>query len=78
MNGEGHIALIGAYWMDSYESMDRERIHLLLIDDAKRGIEDIQAGSTFVADTAIAQIQQRRAASNSGNPVGCDSSKAGP
>lgn len=68
MNGEGHIALIGAYWMDSYERIERERIHLLLIDDAKRGIEDIQAGRTFVADPAIAQIQQRRAASNSGKP----------
>ena len=68
MNGEGHIGLIGPYPLDSYERMDRERIHLLLIDDAQRGTEDIQAGRTFVADPAIAQIQQRRAASNSGKP----------
>jgi hypothetical protein len=34
---------------------------LLLIDDAKRGLADITAGRTYVADAAIARLQQRRA-----------------
>ena len=33
-----------------------------LIDDAKRGLADIEAGRTYGADAAIAQLQQRRAA----------------
>ena len=42
--------------------LERERIHLLLIDDAKRGLADIAAGRTQEADAALAQIQQRRKA----------------
>jgi hypothetical protein len=32
-----------------------------LIDDARRGFEDIAAGRTFAADGAFDQLQQRRA-----------------
>lgn len=49
--------------LDYYHRLERERIHLLLIDDAKRGLADIEAGRTYGADTAIAQLQQRRATS---------------
>lgn len=42
-----------------YHQLERERIHLLLIDDAKRGLEEIVAGRTQGADAALAQIQQR-------------------
>jgi predicted transcriptional regulator len=38
------------------------RIHLLLIDDAKRGLADIVAGRTFEADGVLAKLQQRRTA----------------
>ncbi len=37
---------------------ERERIHLLLIDDALRGLADIAAGRTFEADGAIKRLQQ--------------------
>ena len=37
-----------------------------LIDDAKRGLADIEAGRTYGADAAIAQLQQRRAAAATG------------
>ncbi len=47
--------------MDYYHRLERERIHLLLIDDARRGLADIEAGRTVGADAAIAQLQQRRA-----------------
>ena len=36
--------------------------YVALIDDARRGLADIEAGRTFGADAAIAQLQQRRAA----------------
>ncbi len=59
-NGESYVALIDADRLDYYHRLERERIHLLLIDDAKRGLADITAGRTFEADTALAQLQQRR------------------
>ena len=60
-NGESYVALIAADRLDYYHRLERERIHLLLIDDAKRGLADITAGRTSEADAAIAQLQQRRA-----------------
>ena len=60
-NGESYVALIDARRLDYYHRLERERIHLLLIDDARRGLEDIAAGRTEDADAAIARLQQRRA-----------------
>lgn len=59
-NGESYVALIDADRLDYYHRLERERIHLLLIDDAKRGLADITAGRSHEADAAIAQLQQRR------------------
>lgn len=61
-NGASYVALIDADRLDYYHRLELERIHLLLIDDARRGLEDIVAGRSYEADTAIAQRQQRRAA----------------
>jgi prevent-host-death family protein len=61
-NGESFVALIDAERLDYYHRLERERIHLLLIDDARRGLEDIAAGRTQEADAAIATLQQRRKA----------------
>ena len=62
-NGESYVALIDAERLDYYHRLERERIHLLLIDDAKRGLADIAAGRSFEADGAISRLQQRRATS---------------
>ena len=59
-NGQSYVALIDADRLDYYHRLERERIHLLLIDDARRGLEDIAAGRSQEADAAIAQLQQRR------------------
>jgi prevent-host-death family protein len=64
-NGESYVALIDADRLDYYHRLERERIHLLLIDDAKRGLADIAAGRTMEADAAIAGLQQRRTAAAS-------------
>jgi prevent-host-death family protein len=61
-NGESYIALIDSDRLDYYHRLERERIHLLLIDDARRGLEDIAAGRTQEAGAAIAVLQKRRAA----------------
>jgi prevent-host-death family protein len=60
-NGESYVALIDADRLDYYHRLDRERIHLLLIEDARRGLADIAAGRTHEADAAIARRQQQRA-----------------
>lgn len=65
-NGESYVALIDADRLDYYHRLERERIHLLLIDDAKRGLADITAGRTYEADAAIAGLQQRRTGASSG------------
>jgi prevent-host-death family protein len=61
-NGESYVALIDAERLDYYHRLERERIHLLLIADAQRGLADIAAGRTHEADAAIAKLQQRRSA----------------
>lgn len=45
--------------LDYYHHLERERIHPLLIDDARRGLEDVAAGRTEEADAAIAALQKR-------------------
>ena len=61
-NGESYVALINAERLDYYHRLERERIHLLLIDDARRGLADVLAGRTQDADTALAGLQAARAA----------------
>jgi prevent-host-death family protein len=61
-NGESYVALIDADRLDYYHRLEREHIHLLLLDDARRGLQDIGAGRTQDADRAIAKLQKRRAA----------------
>jgi prevent-host-death family protein len=61
-NGESYVALIDADRLDYYHRLERERIHLLLIDDARRGLADVLAGRTQDADTVLAGLQAARAA----------------
>lgn len=60
-NGESYVALIDADRLDYYHRLERERIHLLLIDDARRGLADVLAGRTQEADAALAGLQATRA-----------------
>ena len=61
-NGESYIALIDAKRLDYYHRLERERIHLLLIDEAGKGLDDIVAGRVRDAGAAIRSLKQRRAA----------------
>ena len=42
------------------EASDREHIHLVLLADAKRSLEDIAAGQVEDADAALARLQRAR------------------
>jgi len=70
-NGESYVALIDADRLDYYHRLERERIHLLLIDDARRGLAEIAAGRTQdAADAAIAALQAKRAGASTAGTKG--------
>ena len=60
-NGESYVALIDADRLDYYHRLERERIHLLLIDEASKGLDDVAAGRVQDARTALTAIKKRRA-----------------
>ncbi len=59
-NGESYIALIDANRLDYYHQLERERIHLLLIDDAVAGLDNVATGKAKDARSVIASIKRRR------------------
>ena len=61
-NGESYIALIDARRLDYYHQLERERIHLLLINEAGKGLDDVAAGKVKDARSAIAALKRRRRA----------------
>ena len=61
-NGESYIALIDARRLDYYHQLARERIHLLLIDEATNGLDDVAAGKVKDARSVIQSIKRRRSA----------------
>ncbi len=60
-NGESYVALIDAARLDYYHQLEEERMTLLLLQDARRGFEDIEAGRTRDAFEAIAEMRKRLA-----------------
>jgi len=58
-NGESYVALIDAARLDYYHQLERERIHLLLIDEASNGLDDVAAGRTKDARATIAALKKR-------------------
>jgi len=57
-NGESYVALVDAERLDHYHRLERERIHLLLIDDFRKGLEDVVAGRTEDAREAIEALRR--------------------
>ncbi len=60
-NGESYVAIIDSQRLDYYHQLERERIHLLLIDDAGKGLDDIAAGKVKVAHGTLTALKRRRA-----------------
>lgn len=61
-NGESFIALIDSDRLDYYHQLERERIHLLLIGELSKGLDDVAAGRVKDARSAIESIKHRRSA----------------
>lgn len=61
-NGESYVALIDARRLDYYHRLEREHIHLLLIDEASKGLDDVAAGRVADARETLEAIKKRRAA----------------
>lgn len=61
-NGESYVALIDSDRLDYYHRLERERIHLLLLDEIGKGLDDVAAGRVKNARQAIQKLKKRRAA----------------
>jgi prevent-host-death family protein len=57
-NGESYVALIDANRLDYYHKLEKERIHLLLIDDVKQGLDDIRHERTEDARAALKSLKK--------------------
>ena len=60
-NGESYVAIIDSQRLDYYHQLERERIHLLLIDDAGKGLGDIATGRVKDARSTLNALKRRRA-----------------
>jgi prevent-host-death family protein len=60
-NGEPAVALIDARRLDHYHRLERDRVHLLLLDEVEKGLADIAAGRT---QDALADLAERQARHN--------------
>ena len=57
-NGESYVALIDADRLDYYHRLERERIHLVLLEEAAHGLADVEQG---IVSDARQSIRRRRA-----------------
>jgi prevent-host-death family protein len=54
-NGESYVALIDARRLDHYHSLEREHVHLALLTEAARGLDDVEAGRV----TTVAELRAK-------------------
>ena len=59
-NGESYVALIDTQRLDYYHRLERERIHLLLLDEAQKGLLDVAEGRTRDARQVIRRLKRKR------------------
>ena len=65
-NGESYVALVDAARLDHYHRLERERVHLLILDQAEAGLADAAAGRVKDAKAVLGAWRKRRSASTSG------------
>jgi prevent-host-death family protein len=56
-NGQRYIALVDARRLDHYHRLEREHIHLTLLDEASKGWEDVEQGQTLSVAQARAKYK---------------------
>jgi prevent-host-death family protein len=61
-DGEPYVALIDPERLAHYHRLARERMHLLLTDEASRGLDDVAAGRIKDARGTIRSIKRGRRA----------------
>ena len=59
-HGESYVALVDARRLDHYHRLERERIHLALLDDAAKGLADVDAGRTMSVASLRAKYRRRK------------------
>ncbi len=59
-NGEGYVALVDARRLDHYHRLEREHIHLALLQEAVSGLEDVRDGRVTAARQLLARYKVKR------------------
>jgi prevent-host-death family protein len=59
-NGESYVALVDARRLDHYHRLEREHIHLALLQEALNGIADVRDGRVATARQVLAKYEARR------------------
>ena len=59
-NGESYVALIDSHRLDYYHRLERERIHLLLLEEAEKGLVDVVKGNVKDARQVIRRLKATR------------------
>lgn len=59
-NGESYVALVDARRLDHYHKLEREHIHITLLEEAARGMSDLEAGRTTSIRELRAKYRVRR------------------
>jgi prevent-host-death family protein len=59
-NGESYVALVDARRLDHYHRLEREHIHLALLEEAVRGLEDVRDGRVTTAREMLAKYRVKK------------------
>ena len=59
-NGESYVALVDARRLDHYHRLEREHIHISLLQEALKGIEDVRDGRVATARQVLARYKVKR------------------
>jgi prevent-host-death family protein len=59
-NGEIYVALVDAERLDYSHRLERERTHLVLLEEAAKGLGDVAAERTRDAREALSELKRRR------------------
>jgi len=59
-NGESYVALVDARRLDHYHRLEREHIHVALLQQAIIGIEDVRDGRVATARQVLAKYKVKR------------------
>lgn len=57
-NGESYVAIVDARRLDHYHELERAHIHLRLLEDASRGMDDVEAGRHMSAGEFEAKLSE--------------------